>query len=77
MQDKQSFRDRIKPWVCSECGQKNISANKSECPRCHEPRGGISAEAKQVTRIYEGEKAMQRGIEQMAAKGWRVFSQTS
>lgn len=73
----QRITQRIMPWSCGECGQKNISANKTSCPKCSAPRGGIPADARQITRIYEGEQAMQAGIEQMTAKGWRVVSQNS
>jgi hypothetical protein len=77
-----SFMDRVKPWACGTCGQKNISANKTECPKCHAPRpGSTQAQAEaatgQTTRTYEGEDAMREGIAQMAAQGWRVVSQTS
>lgn len=76
-----SFADRIKPWTCAACGQANISANKQECPKCHEPRAGSAGAAAQemsgqTTRVYEGEKALQEGIAAMARQGWRVVSQT-
>lgn len=78
----QSLRDRIKPWQCAACGQKNISANKTDCPKCHEPRAGSAAATAQdatgqTTRTYEGEKALQEGIAAMARQGWRVVSQAS
>ncbi|MDE1904954.1 MAG: hypothetical protein KGH75_00705 [Rhodospirillales bacterium] len=78
----QSFRDRIRPWECAACHTKNISANKTECPKCHEPRAGSAAAAAQeasgqTTRIYEGEQALQAGIAEMARQGWRVVSQSS
>src|SRR6185503_14811350 len=77
-----SFADRVKPWQCAACGQKNISANKKDCPKCHEPRAGSAAAQAQeatgqTTRIYEGEKALQEGIAAMARQGWRVVSQSS
>jgi hypothetical protein len=78
----QSFADRIRPWECAVCGQKNISANKGDCPHCHAPRAGSSgAQAEEVsgqtTRVYEGEKALTAGITAMAHQGWRVVSQNS
>ena len=75
------FMDRIKPWTCDECGQKNISANKAACPECYAPRpGSDAAEAEAATgqkiRTYEGEKDMQAGIVRMAKLGWKVQSQS-
>lgn len=77
-----SFADRIRPWQCAVCGERNISANKAACPKCGAPRAGTDgAEAEeasgQTTRVYEGEKALQAGIAAMARQGWRVVSQTS
>ena len=80
-----SFADRIRPWECPACGQKNISANKTACPKCHEPRAGsVAAQGReaeeslgQATREYEGEKALVAGIADMARKDWRVQSQNS
>jgi hypothetical protein len=74
--------DRIKPWTCDECGQKNISANKAACPECYGPRPGTpeadaETQAGQKVRTYEGEKDMQAGITRMARLGWRVVSQSS
>jgi hypothetical protein len=76
-----SFWDRVKPWDCV-CGQKNISANRGDCPKCHTPRAGtaaavLEASVGQTTRIYEGEQALQAGIAEMARQGWRVASQSA
>lgn len=80
-QQQQSFWERVKPWECPACGWKRISANLTDCPRCHAHRPGSAAaemEANgQATRIYEGEKALQAGIAEMARQGWRVVSQTA
>lgn len=78
----QSFRDRIRPWQCDTCGAKNLSANKTECPKCPAPRVGSAAAAAQdmsgqTTRTYKGEKAMLEGIAMMARQGWQVVSQSS
>lgn len=70
------FRSFV-PWTCGECGNQHIPGTKTTCPKCQAPRDGIPADARQITRIYEGEQAMQAGIEQMTAKGWRVVSQNS
>lgn len=76
------FWEKVRPWECAACHTKNISANKSECPSCQQPRAG-SAEASaqeasgQATRGYEGEKALHAGIAAMAKQGWRVVSQSS
>lgn len=80
--EKLSFWERIKPWQCAACGEKNISANQTDCPKCQTPRpgsaGALAAEASgQTTRVYEGEDALRTGIAQMAAQGWRVLSQSS
>lgn len=77
-----SFMDRIKPWACAECGQKNISANKQACPNCYAPRGGspeaeAEAQTGQKTRTYEGEKDMREGITRMGQQGWKVVSQSA
>lgn len=80
-----SYWDSIKPWDCGHCGKLRISANKTDCPKCHTPRpGSAAAQARaaqeqigQATREYEGEKAMVSGIAEMAAQGWKVQSQTS
>jgi sRNA-binding protein len=72
----------FKPWACAECGQKNISANKQVCPKCHIARPGsdaANAEAAEVasgqtTRTYEGEKARDAGIVEMSKQGWKVTS---
>lgn len=77
-----SFADRIRPWQCAVCGEKNISANKSVCPHCGAPRAGTpeaqaEAASGQTTRVYEGEQALAAGIAAMARQGWRVVSQTS
>jgi hypothetical protein len=77
-----SFMNRIKPWECAECGKKNISANKQECPDCYAPRAGTpAAEAEaasgQITRTYEGEKDMREGIARLAKQGWKIVSQSS
>jgi hypothetical protein len=74
--------ERVKPWVCGACGQTNISANKTACPKCHEPRAGSAAAVAQdatgqTSRTYEGERALAEGIAAMARQGWRVVSQTS
>ncbi|MGH2501342.1 MAG: hypothetical protein ACRDID_02390, partial [Ktedonobacterales bacterium] len=39
----QSFRDRVRPWDCPACDLTRISANNTDCPRCHEPRYGSTA----------------------------------
>src|SRR5579859_5820227 len=39
----QSFWERTRPWACPACNKKNISANATECPQCHEPRVGSTA----------------------------------
>lgn len=79
---KQSFWEKVKPWQCAVCGHKNISANDSACPACGAPRAGSPAAlaedaSGQTTRVYEGDKALQDGIAQMARGGWRVVSQSS
>lgn len=35
-----SFWESIKPWECLACGKQNINANRTNCPKCHTPRGG-------------------------------------
>lgn len=77
-----SFADRIRPWQCAVCDERNISANKGACPACGAPRAGTAgadaeAASGQTTRVYEGEQALAAGIAAMARQGWRVVSQTS
>lgn len=77
-----SFVERIKPWACAVCGERNISANKEQCPKCGAPRAGTAGAAAedasgQTTRVYEGEQALAEGIAAMARQGWRVVSQSS
>lgn len=83
--------DRIKPWECSACGRKYIAANLGTCPQCGARRGSTEKPAVSVATTaaratsgaaqkvvtYTGEKAMQRGISDMARQGWRVVSQSS
>src|SRR6185437_8228793 len=76
------FWDRVRPWECANCHKQNISANQTECPKCGVARPGtaeaIAQDATgQTTRVYEGEKALQAGIREMAKLGWRVVSQSS
>ncbi|HUY76598.1 MAG TPA: hypothetical protein VMV29_07485 [Ktedonobacterales bacterium] len=69
-------------WDCAACGQQAIPAASMECPRCHIPRPGSPAEqalvaAGRTARLYEGERALQAGIAEMAAQGWSIVSQSN
>lgn len=73
-----SFKEKIKPWECSSCGQKHIAATHTECPKCDLPRPGTDADMLgQITITYEGEKQMRKGIEHMQRHGWQVSSQSA
>src|SRR5512146_2784719 len=77
------FRERVLPWTCAMCGQHNISANKSACPKCQAPRGQTpeeAAAAKQLVRVYDGHdpaKEFAADAARLAREGWRVQSQSA
>lgn len=59
----QSFRERVRPWDCPACEKSRISANLSECPRCHEPRyGSTAAPGSKVMGFWERNKPWQCAV---------------
>jgi hypothetical protein len=71
----QSFLERFRPWTCEACGKKNISANKSECPQCYEPRTGaaLHTEIAQVETPFATSQAPER---RAVAKGVKQITRT-